>query len=28
LLLSLMRLFRLLPATLKQEFLQQVAEAA
>jgi len=28
LLLSMMRLFRLLPATLRQEFLQQVAEAA
>ena len=28
LLLSMMRLFRLLPATLRQEFLQQVSEAA
>jgi len=28
LLLSLMRLFRLLPATLRQEFLRQVSEAA
>ena len=28
LLLSMMRLFRLLPATLRQEFLQQISEAA